>query len=140
MPPKHKLKFRRITGSFAVCQLPPDAALPDWALGGVVTSVTRTADELSIVCSGDAVPEGVQAEKGWICFELGGPFPFSQTGVLASFIDPLAERGLSIFAISTFDTDYVLVKDELAGVALEALQEAEHELSPRDESWRKLIE
>ena len=130
MNAKHTLKFRRITGSFAVCQLPPDAALPDWALGGAVTSVTRTADEFSIVCPSDAVPEGVKAEKGWICFELGGPFPFSQTGVLESFIDPLAERGVPIFAISTFDTDYVLVKDEFIGAALGALQGAGHELLP----------
>jgi hypothetical protein len=137
---QHKLKFQRITGSFAVCRLPPQAPLPDWALSGVVTSVTRTAEELSIVCPQENVPEGLQAEKGWICFELGGPFPFSQTGVLASFIDPLAERGVSIVAISTFDTDYVLVKEELAGAALEAFQEAGHTLSRRDQSRRKLIE
>jgi hypothetical protein len=127
---QHKLKFRRITGSFAVCRLPPQAPLPGWALSGVVTSVTRTEVELSIVCPGENVPEGVQAEKGWICFELGGPFPFSQTGILASFIGPLAERGVSICAISTFDTDYVLVKEEFAGAALEALHEAGHALSP----------
>jgi hypothetical protein len=99
-------------------------------MSGLFTSITRTAEELSIVCPQENVPEGVKAEKGWICFELVGPFPFSQTGVLASFIDPLAERGVSIVAISTFDTDYVLVKEEFAGTALEALQEAGHALSP----------
>ena len=130
MPPKHKLKFRRITGSFAVCRLPPETTLPDWALNGVVASVTRTADELSIVCPAENVPEGVKAEKGWICFKLEGPFAFSQSGVLSSFIGPLAEGGVPIFAVSTFDTDYVLVKEEFADTALEALQEAGHALSP----------
>ncbi len=137
---QRKLKFRWITGSFAVCRLPPDAALPAWALEGLFSTITRTADELSIACPEENVPAGVKADKGWICFKLEGPFPFSQTGVLSSFIGPLAESGVPIFAISTFDTDYVMVKDEFAGATLEALQEAGHELWPRDESWRKLIE
>ena len=126
----HPLKFRWIDGSFAVCRLPADAALPDWALSGVVTSVTRTADELSIVCPQENVPAEVKADKEWTCFKLEGPFPFSLTGVLASFINPLAENGVPIFAIATFDTDYVLVKNEFRGAALEALQQAGHELSP----------
>lgn len=86
------------------------------------------------------MPADVKAERGWICFKLEGPFPFLQTGVLTSFIDPLADRRVPVFAVSTYDTDYVLVKQELAGEALAALQQAGHELWPKDESWRKLIE
>jgi len=71
---------------------------------------------------------------------LEGPFPFNLTGVLLSFIEPLSSRGIPIFAVSTYDTDYVLIQEEFAGVAFSALQEAGHELWPRDESWRRLIE
>ena len=74
------------------------------------------------------MPQNVKAEPGWACLKLDGPFPFSQAGVLASFILPLAEHAVPIFAISSFDTDYVLVKhDDLSG-ALEALKDAGHEL------------
>jgi uncharacterized protein len=138
--PKHQLKFRRIDERFAICRLPGGAALPDWAMSGLFTSITRTAEELSIVCPQENVPEEVKAEKGWTCFKLEGPFPLSQTGVLTSFIDPLAERGVPIFAIATFDTDYVLIKEEFVDMALDALDDAGHERWPRDDSWRKLIE
>jgi uncharacterized protein len=142
--PQHKLKFRRLPGLFAVCQLPADALVPGWAASGRFVSITRSEDELSIVCPGDNVPAGpagnVKAEHGWMCFKLEGPFPFAQTGVLASFIDPLAEQGVPIFAISTYDTDYVLVQESHAGVALATLRGAGHELWPQGDSRRKVIE
>ena len=74
--------------------------------------VTLTPDELSIVCDQANVPAHVRAERDWIAVKLEGPFPFAMTGVLSSFLQPLAEAGISIFAISTFDTDYVLIKRE----------------------------
>jgi hypothetical protein len=130
-PRKHRqLKFRWLGVSFAVCHLPPDAPLPQWALTGPLTSVTRTAEELSIVCLADNLPRDINSEHHWICFKLEGPFSFSEVGILASFIDPLAENGVPVFAISTYDTDYVLVSEEYAGVALGALQDAGHELLP----------
>ena len=89
-PHNLQLKFRRIDDSLAVCRLSPDAPLPEWAMTSAFTSVTRTADELSIVCLAKQVPEGIKSEQPWVCFKLEGPFPFLQTGVLASFIDPLA--------------------------------------------------
>ena len=85
-------------------------------------SITRTAEELSIVCPADQAPQNAKCESPWTCFKLEGPFPFSLTGVLASFLDPLAERGIPIFAVSTFDTDYILVKEEHAATALETLR------------------
>ncbi len=118
--------------------------MPDWVTSGSFVSITRSEDELSIVCPSDNVPfapaGNVKAERGWMCFKLEGPFPFEQTGVLASFIDPLAAQGVPIFAISTYDTDYVLVQESYAGVTLAALREAGHELWPPDDSWQKLIE
>jgi len=72
--------------------------------------------------------EGIAVENGWVAFELEGPFPFAMTGVLASFIQPLAEAAIPIFAVSTFDTDYVLIKNENLKVALTALGEAGHQL------------
>jgi uncharacterized protein len=122
-----QLKFRQLPGVFAVCRLPSNASIPP--LPGVASflSITGTADELSIVCAADLVPENAKCESPWVCFKLEGPFPFSLTGVLASFLDPLAKAGIPIFAVSTFDTDYVLVKEESAPAALKALRDAGHE-------------
>jgi uncharacterized protein len=96
--------------------------------GRCCPGATRTAEELSIVCPADQAPANAKCESSWTCFKLEGPFPFALTGVLASFIDPLAQRGVAIFAVSTFDTDYVLVKEEHLAAALEALRAAGHEL------------
>jgi uncharacterized protein len=110
----------------AVCQFAPNAPIPSWALEGKFFCVVRTPDELSLVCSEDVVPEEVTAERGWVALKLEGPFPFSMTGVLASFLQPLAESRIPIFAISSFDTDYVLVKLENAKQAEAALNAAGH--------------
>jgi len=125
-----QLKFRQLPGSFAICRLPPDAPISDWSATASFTSITRTADELSIVCPVDQAPQNAPRESPWTCLKLQGPFPFSQTGILASFIGPLAAHAVPIFAISTFDTDYVLVKEEFTAAALMALQAAGHELVP----------
>jgi hypothetical protein len=127
-PKRHRLKFRWLPGSYAVVRLPPDAAVPDWAGKGDFTSVTRSCDELSIVCPTQNLPAEVQSPHRWICYKLEGPFPFSLTGVLLSFIEPLSSSGIPIFAISTYDTDYVLVQEEFAGATQQALDQAGHEL------------
>lgn len=126
---RRQLKFQRLPEIFVVCRLPSDAPLPEWAWTSPFTSVTRTADELSIVCLADSLPPDVDAKDRWICFKLAGPFSFLEVGILASFIDPLAENGVPVFAVSTFDTDYVLIREEYAGAALGALQGAGHELT-----------
>ena len=122
------LKFRRLPATFAVCRLGPDAPVPAAIADTPFVSITRTAEELSIVCPVSQAPQNAKCELPWICFKLEGPFPFSLTGVLASVIDPLAQSGIPIFAMSTFDTDYVLVEEESAESALKALQTAGHEL------------
>jgi hypothetical protein len=101
--------------------------IPEWASSdGGFCSVTRTANELSIVCAENAVPHGVKCERAWPIFEIEGPFDFAATGILASAATPLAEAGVPIFAISTFDTDYVLVKQEHAENAVRTLESAGH--------------
>ena len=132
-PKRHRLKFRWLPGPYAIVHLAPDAAIPDWATKGDFTSITRTPDELSIVCPADNLPTDVQTPHHWICFKLNGPFDFSQTGILLSFIEPLSNHGVPIFAISTYDTDYVLVQEEFVEAALNALRTAGHELWPRAE-------
>lgn len=110
-----------------VCQLPPDAALPAWAAGVTdFASITRTTEELSIVCREGIVPAGVKQEPGWRAFKVEGPLDFSLTGILASLLDPLAKAGISTFAVATFNTDYVLVQEAKAEAARAALQSAGH--------------
>jgi uncharacterized protein len=123
---RHKLKFSRVPGSFAVCRLSSNASIPDWAIAGTFVSVTRTPDELSVVCLEAQVPAGVQHENDWACLKLEGPFPFAETGILTSFVQPLSDRAIPVFAISTFDTDYVLVKNSWLETALGILKDAGH--------------
>ena len=135
------LRFRWLSNSlYAIVRLAPDASVPAWATKGEFTSITRSSDELSIVCPIENLPPEINSPQRWICLKLEGPFPFSQTGVLLSFIQPLSSNGIPIFAISTYDTDYVFIQEEFAGAAFDRLQEAGHEFWPRDDSWRKLIE
>lgn len=123
-----QLKFQQLPGGFAICRLSPNTPIPELASTTSFISATRTADELSIVCPADQAPANAKCEGPWTCFKLQGPFPFSQTGILSSFIDPLAGHGIPIFAISTFDTDYVLVKEEHASTARETLEAAGYQL------------
>jgi len=128
----HNLKFRVLEERLAVCRVGSDARIPAWALEGGLFCVVRTSDELSIVCAGDLctedrIPDGSLVERGWLALKLEGPFPFSMTGVLASFLQPLAAAQVPIFAISTFDTDYVLIKRSDLERAVRALVEAGHE-------------
>jgi uncharacterized protein len=100
-----------LPGRFAVCRLGPGDDVPEWADAPPLSSVTRTGDELSIVCPEAGVPGGVQAERGWRAFKLEGPVPFATIGVISGLTKPLAEAGLSVFVLSTFDTDYLLLKE-----------------------------
>ena len=112
----------------AVCRLDDAAEVPRWATEASLFSVTRTADELSVVCPERFVPDGVRCEKGWRVFKLEGPFEFSEVGILSAVAAPLAEAGVGIFAVSTFDTDYVLVKEERLDLAAAALRGRGHEV------------
>lgn len=100
--------------------------MPAWAWTGEPASVTRTRDELSVVCRADAVPDGVRAVAGWRCLKVQGPLDFGLTGILAALTAPLAAAGIPVFAVSTYDTDYLLVKADQLDRAAEALRGAGH--------------
>ncbi len=114
-------KLALLPDTYAVCRLDAGAPVPDWATRGPFSSVTRTEGELSVVCPDARVPVGVKAETGWKLLMVEGPLAFSLTGVLASLTGPLAREGVSVFALSTYDTDYLLVKQEQLGRVIRTL-------------------
>ncbi len=117
--PEHRL---------AVCRLDAGSAVPNWATAAPFSSVTRTTEELSVVCPEERVPAGAICERGWRVLKLEGPFELGMIGVLASLATPLAESEVSVLAIATYDTDYVLVRESQLDLATEALRERGHEI------------
>ena len=111
---------------FAVCRLDSEDVIPDWLMEHNFWSVTRTHEELSVVLPEASVPAGWKSEKGWRCLKVQGPLDFSLTGILASLASPLAEASISIFAISTYGTDYILVRDHDLEAAKKVLSDAGH--------------
>ena len=122
------LTFTLLPGTFAVCRLAPADAVPSWADAAPFCSITRTADELSIICHSAAVPEGVAAAPGWRCLKLEGPFDFSETGLIASFSTALAHSGISLMAVCTYDTDYLLVRQADLEKAIATLETSEYRI------------
>ena len=110
----------------SICRLDAGAEVPAWAMRTTFFSVTRTQDELSVVCPEEFVPEDAYRERGWRALKLGGPLDLSMIGILASVAAPLAEVGASIFTVSTFDTDYVLVRGTQLDLAVDTLRENGH--------------
>ena len=110
---------------YAVCRLPPKATIPDWGTVSPFYSVTQTSDEISIVCKSKEVPVGVKAERNWRLIKVEGALDFSLSGILASLTVPLAKAKISIFAISTFNSDYLLVQDKSFSKAITALRKSE---------------
>lgn len=116
-------------GDFAVCRLAAGAPFPSWAgSSSQFYALIRTLDELCVVCAEKDVPDTVQAETGWSLLQVLGPLEFSLVGVLASLAHPLAQAGVSIFALSTYDTDYLLVRKADLSRAVQALVQAGHHL------------
>jgi hypothetical protein len=105
-----KLVLALLPETFAVCRLGPYEAIPSWLSSCDFWSITRTDEELSLVVPEQAVPTTWRAERGWRCLKVQGPLDFGLTGILSSLSGPLAEAGISIFALSTYDTDYLLVR------------------------------
>ena len=116
------MRVRVLPGHFAVARLDAAAPLPAWGPQGPLWSVTRRGDELSVVCPEGVVPEGVRAERGFHALDLPDPLAFDAVGVLAGLTAPLAAAGIPLLAISTFDTDVLLVRDVTG--AVRALREA----------------
>jgi hypothetical protein len=112
--------------TYAVCQFHPDKHIPYWALLGDFVSLTRTNDELSIVCEQNNVPDEIQAERDWRCIKVNGSFDFSVAGVNASLALPFAEADISVLSIATFSTNYWLLKVDVVERALQVLVQAGH--------------
>jgi uncharacterized protein len=124
------MQLTLLPDTLAICRLAPQEALPMWALRrSSFFSVTWTVDELSLVCSAAAVPADILCEKPWKALKIIGPLDFSLVGILAPLATSLAQVNISIFVVSTFDTDYLLVKEEQADRAVEVLREQGHSFS-----------
>lgn len=125
-----KLTLSVLPDVFAVCRLDPTLPIPAWSLQSFL-SITRTEEELSIVCPQANVPTDAQIsnfEGDWRCLKVNGPLDFALTGILAAIAVPLAEAGISIFAISTYDTDYILVRQPDLDRAIQTLLQAGHQM------------
>src|SRR5918993_307653 len=119
------LELQLLPGRFAICRLPPAEAVPGWASApGALVVLARTARELSIVCEERMVPDGVRAERAFRALMVCGPLPFDAVGILAGLAGALSAAAIPLLAISTFDTDYVLVRAERLDAAITALRAA----------------
>lgn len=134
--PTWNLTLTLLPGTFAICRLAPDASIPAWAHADSIgtasfLSITRTADELSIVCPQSAIPDDITADRDWRCLKVEGPFDLTaDTGVLATLAAPLANAGIGIFTVSTYDTDHLLVNEANLDRAIAALTAAGHTIRP----------
>ncbi len=123
-----EVRLALLEEKYAIVRLGPDSELPAWAWKGSFCSVTRTRDELSLVCEQRVVPPGLQAERDRRLLRVAGPLDFSMTSVLSSLTVPLAENRISLFAISTFDTDYLLLAQNDLENGIAALEGAGHSI------------
>jgi hypothetical protein len=126
------IAFRLLPGRLAVVRLDAAAQPPDWALEAPFFSLTRTPSELSVVCPEDRVPRDVRQERGWRCLEALGPFDLSQTGIADSFVAPLARGGVAVFLLSTFDTDYLMVRERDLEKAVGILRDDGHRIDEQE--------
>src|SRR6516162_4495346 len=126
VPITHRLPLTLLADTLAVCKLDAGDSVPAWASSAPILSITRTAEELSVVCPQRLVPDGVRCERGWRCLRVAGTMDFSMVGVVASLVTPLAEAGISVFVVSTFDTDYLLVDQNDLERAMASLRAAGH--------------
>ncbi|MEP6906415.1 MAG: ACT domain-containing protein [Pseudoxanthomonas sp.] len=118
------LALKHIPGTYAICRFAAGTPMPHWFHPGGFSSASWSDNELSIVCDESQVPDDVQCDRGWQCLMLQGPFAFDETGILLQVLQPLAAASIGIFAVSTFDTDYVLVKEHHFEAAMHALTES----------------
>lgn len=123
--------LHRLPARYAVARLDPGIGWPWWATWSEgLAAIVRTPTECSVVCEDRFVPPGVLAERGYVAFAVDGPIPFEETGVIAGLTQPLATAGISVFAIATYDTDYLLVREAAAEEATRAWQHAGYDVSP----------
>ena len=125
----HSLTLEIHPGRLAICRLEAGSPVPDWALQGEFSSITRTSAELSIVCGEGLAPATVRADRGWRVLRVVGTQDLTLVGVLASLVEPIARAGVNLFSVSTFDTDYLLVPGEKLATVVAALTAAGHSVA-----------
>jgi hypothetical protein len=130
-----KLSLSPIPERFAVCQLDRQAKIPDWAFEGEFSFISRTPDELSIICPERSVPPEIQYMDGWQGLKIEGPFDFNEIGVLAAITAPLALAHISLLTFSTYDTDYIFLQETQFEGALVTLEAVGHKIGSIDKSW-----
>ena len=123
------MKLKLLEPNLSVCRLAPDAKIPGEVLDLSFCAITRTEDELSIVLPEEAADPAWQAETGWRGLKVEGPLDFGMVGVIAQISAPLAQAGIPIFVISTFDTDYLLVKESALMQACDVLRKEGNEIT-----------
>ena len=124
----NSLNLNLLPGLWAVCRLPAEAPLPDWAGSDELLAFIRTREELCIVCADENIPADITIERGWGLYKVQGPLDLSLVGVLASITDPPAGAGVSIFTLSTYDTDFFLVKETDLERSRLVLEQAGHKV------------
>ncbi|URM27122.1 ACT domain-containing protein [Pseudomonas frederiksbergensis] len=122
------INLKVLPDAYSISRMPGDEKLPSWADGAGFVSISRSPEELSIVCLQSRVPEGVKVDRDWRCFQFVGPFAFDETGIILSVIRPLTETGFGVFVVSTFDGDYMLLKDTDFEKGLTVLTDAGHKI------------
>ncbi len=123
-----KLIHSTILDRFAICQLAPQSPIPEWVDDNGFFSITRTHEELSIICPEANVPENIICNRGWRAFKIDGQFDFNEIGVLNSITTPLAMAQISLLTISTFNTDYILIQESHFDQARLILKSAGHQI------------
>ncbi len=126
--PPRSLQCMLVDDRFTVSRLNASDPIPEWATRGPYFFITRTPEELAVACPEGQVPAGVKSQRGYLCLKIVGPILLAESGVLISLIGPLSERGIPIYVVSSYDTDYILFLEEYWGMALKAIREAGHEL------------
>ena len=113
---------------YTVCRLNAFEDIPQWVLDTPLSSITRTAEEFSVVCPKAVVPDHLKSEQEWKCLKIHGPLGFDEVGIISSLTQVLADADISVFVLSTFNTDYILVKRMNIDKAVKVLSERGHEL------------
>jgi hypothetical protein len=126
MSPRALLTLTVLPETYTICRLDAKAELPEWSARGEFVSLTRTPDELSIVCLESNVPSGTECESDWRILKCEGPLDYALPGIIASLAEPLADAGVPIFPIATHETDYILVKEPHLQMAINALTSYGH--------------
>ena len=126
---KRQLQLSLLKETYGICVFPNTAPIPEWSVKTSLCSITRTNKELTIVCSQSIIPSDCEYNPNWRCFRIDGSFDLNQIGIISSLAAPLAQADISIFVISTYDTDYILVKEEKVERAIAVLNDYGNEVT-----------